>query len=114
MPEAEVALSGYRPVWLFALFDLPVKTQADRRDYVRFRNLLLDQGFCMLQYSVYARYCPSEEASTTHRRHIQAALPSDGQIRLLGVTDRQFEKMEVFFGKKRHNAEEPPAQLMLF
>lgn len=29
-------------------------------------------------------------------------------------TDRQFEKMEVFFGKKRKPVEDPPAQLMLF
>ena len=101
-------------MWLFAIFDLPVKTQANRREYTRFRKVLLREGFCMLQYSVYARYCRSEEATQAYRKHLEGCLPPQGQIRLLSVTDRQFGKMEVFFGKKRAATEDPPAQLMLF
>lgn len=101
-------------MWLFAMFDLPVETPAARQAYARFRKLLLSMGFSMLQYSVYARYCPSEEASAAYRSQVRAGLPDDGQVRLLAVTDRQFGKMEVFFGKKRKPAEDPPAQLMLF
>ena len=101
-------------MWLFAMFDLPVKTNADKRDYTRFRKALLTDGFHMLQYSVYARYCSGEEAAQAHRHHVNASLPPRGQVRLLAVTDRQFEKMEVYFGKKRKPAEEPPRQLMLF
>jgi len=48
------------------------------------------------------------------RRDVQKVLPPHGQVRLLGVTDRQFGKMEVFFGKKRAQTEDPPAQYMLF
>lgn len=68
----------------------------------------------MLQYSVYARYCNSEEASVAHRNHIHGVLPPYGQVRILSVTDAQFEKMEVFFGKKREKPENAPIQLMLF
>lgn len=101
-------------MWLFALFDLPVKEKDDRRQYTRFRKLLLRQGFTMLQYSVYARHCASQETNDVYRGRIKAALPPDGQVRLLGVTDRQFGKMDVFFGKKRKKVEDPPAQLELF
>ena len=114
MPERRFALSSYRPVWLFAMFDLPVKTQAQRRRYTQFRKLLLTDGFCRIQYSVYARYCPSEEAAVPHRDLIRIGLPDEGQVRLLGVTDRQFEKMENYVGKKRRTTEEAPRQLMLF
>ncbi len=114
MPETRVALSGYRPVWLFAMFDLPTVTKADKRRYVQFRNHLLNEGFGMLQYSVYARYCPSEDSSQAYRYRIRERLPPSGQVRLLAVTDRQFGKMEVFFGKKRTPTEDPPSQLMLF
>jgi CRISPR-associated protein Cas2 len=114
MPESSVALSGYRPVWLFAMFDLPVKTKAQRRRYAQFRKLLLGDGFCRMQFSVYARYCPSEEASAMHRSLVRAGLPDEGQVRILAVTDRQFGKMENFLGKKCTPTEEPPAQLMLF
>ncbi len=101
-------------MWLFAMFDLPVITAAARRDYIRFRNTLLKEGFDMLQFSVYARYFLNEEASEAHRTRIRKAVPPGGQVRLLGVTDKQFGKMEVYAGKKRQPTEQPPAQLMLF
>jgi len=96
------------------MFDLPVKSKAQRRRYARFRKLLLTDGFCMMQYSVYARYCPSEEAAQAHRELVRAGLSDEGQVRLLAVTDRQFGKMENFVGKRRRTTEEPPKQLMLF
>ncbi len=114
MPSRRRALSGYRPVWLFAMFDLPVKTRAQRRRYTRFRKLLLSDGFCRMQYSVYARYCPSDEAACAHRGVVKAGLPPEGQVRLLAVTDRQFGRMENFLGKRRTSTEEAPKQLMLF
>jgi len=114
MRETLADLSGYKPVWLFAMFDLPVDTKEARRRYARFRKLLLENGFSMLQFSVYARYCPSEDASDGYRKVIRARLPDDGQIRVLSVTDRQFGRMEVFNGKTRGDVEEPPRQLMLF
>jgi len=101
-------------MWLFAMFDLPVDTKAARRQYARFRKALLAEGFMMLQFSVYARYCRSEEAGRAYRTHVRAHLPPEGQVRLLAVTDRQFGKMEVFSGKKRAQVEPAPQQLMLF
>lgn len=106
--------SGYQAVWLFAMFDLPVKTRDERREYTQFRKALLKEGFAMLQFSVYARYCPSEEASAGYRRRVCGVLPPKGQVRLLAVTDVQFGKMENFFGAKRQPVEDAPVQLMLF
>jgi len=107
-------LSGYKGMWLFAAFDLPVGTRKARRAYTQFRKSLLREGFMMLQYSVYARYCPGEESSEATRRHVRLALPDEGRVRLVSITDRQFEKMEVFDGKTREKVEDPPAQFMLF
>jgi CRISPR-associated protein Cas2 len=100
-------------MWLFVMFDLPVEDTEARREYTRFRSRLLAQGFSMLQYSIYARYFPSEEASLAHRRRVRAALPPEGQVRLLSVTDRQFGKMEVFLARSREAPEKPPDQLVL-
>lgn len=101
-------------MWLFAMFDLPVTDKELRKRYARFRKDLLCEGFTMLQYSVYARHCPSEEAATTIRERVRACLPAHGQVRVMGVTDRQFGKMEVYFGKSRRKTEEPLLQFMLF
>ena len=114
MSDSTITLSGYRAMWLFAMFDLPVNSQAARRRYTRFRKGLLADGFSMLQFSVYARYCPDEESTKAFRRRIRAALPDAGQVRVLALTDRQYAKMEVYFGKKRQPVEDKPAQLMLF
>src|SRR5579872_1016317 len=99
-------LSAFRPMWLMAMFDLPVEEKEDRRNYARFRKALLKDGFMMLQYSVYARYIPSEEAAEAHRRIVRIAVPPLGQVRLIAVTDHQFEKMEVFYGRKPRKLEE--------
>jgi len=107
-------LSGFRAMWLLAMFDLPVETAENRRHYVRFRASLLKDGFMMLQYSVYARYLASEDAVDAHRRTVRTALPPLGQVRLMAVTDHQFAKMEVFYGRKAKKTEEPPAQMLLF
>ncbi|MGQ9505492.1 MAG: CRISPR-associated endonuclease Cas2 [Thermogutta sp.] len=101
-------------MWLFVLFDLPVDTRQARREYTRFRKLLLRMGFSQLQYSVYARPFPSEEAMAPEREIIRQHLPPGGAVRLLPVTDRQFGKMENYVGRSRQNNEKPPRQLMLF
>jgi len=114
MSQHNVSLSEYRGMWLFTLFDLPNATKDERRDYTRFRKHLLREGFAMLQYSVYARYFGCEDACDIHRKRIEAHLPPNGQVRLLAVTDMQFGKMQVFYGKSKHPTEEPPKQLLLF
>lgn len=101
-------------MWLFAMFDLPVVNAEARRRYTRFRTSLLKEGFSMLQFSVYARYCASEEKNDLLRQRLRRQLPSDGEVRLLSVTDRQFGKMDVFVGKKQCETEKKPEQLMLF
>ena len=109
-----MAISQYRVMWMFVMFDLPVETKEDRRQYVRFRNQLLTKGFAMLQFSVYAKHISNEEAAQPLKKHLKASLPSRGQVRIMAVTDHQFSKTEVYFGKKRRRVEDPPLQISLF
>lgn len=113
MPRSELP-SGYKIMWLFVFFDLPMDNRKARRDYTRFRKHLLELGFMQLQYSVYARPFPSEEAMQPYRQAIREHLPPLGEVRLLPVTDRQFGKMENYVGKVRQEVEKAPRQLMLF
>ncbi len=101
-------------MWLVTMFDLPTTTEVDRKNYTRFRKFLLDQGFLMLQYSVYGRHCPSDENAAVHASRIRAHLPPDGEVRILQVTEKQFERMQVFWGKMRRPVEKPSEQLTLF
>jgi CRISPR-associated protein Cas2 len=106
--------SPYRAMWLFAMFDLPVKTKKQRRRYTEFRKGLLKEGFFMMQYSVYARFCESEDSAKGHRFRVKNLLPPEGQIRLVSITDVQFGKMMVYNGKREKEPEKKPEQLILF
>ena len=109
-----MAVSGYRFMWLVVMFDLPVDTAKARRAYVQFRKALLRDGFEKMQFSVYIRHSTSEENAAVHVQRTEMAVPDDGEVRILLVTDKQFERMRVFFGKRRRLPEKPPTQLAFF
>ena len=114
MTECPSPPSKYRSMWLFTMFDLPVDSKRARKRYARFRKALLRAGFTKLQYSVYARFFASEEASEAYRRNLRLGVPPEGQVRFLSVTDRQFSKMDVVQGGTETEPEKPPRQVELF
>ena len=96
------------------MFDLPTDTKAARRSYTQFRKNLIKDGFTLMQYSVYIRHCASEENAKVHIQRIEQMIPPQGEIRIVTITDKQFERMRVFWGKKRKKPEPPLQQLELF
>ena len=94
-------------MWLFVMFDLPVDTKAARRAYAQFRKFLLKDGFTQVQYSVYARVCASEENMRVHSRRVEYRVPDDGEVRLICITDKQFERQQIFWGKFASNPRRP-------
>ena len=101
-------------MWVLAMFDLPTDTKQARRRYTQFRKHLLQDGFTMMQYSVYIRHCASDENAQAHVRRVEREVPPDGEVRILTITDKQFERMRIFWGKQRKVPECPPQQLVLF
>ena len=51
----------YRIMRLMVMFDLPTDTSQQRKQYRQFRKKLLNEGFIMIQYSVYVRVCTTEK-----------------------------------------------------
>jgi CRISPR-associated protein Cas2 len=95
-------------------FDLPADTKKARRAYARFRKGLLKDGFTMMQYSVYIRHCASDENAAVPTGRVERMVPDDGEVRVITITDKQFERMRVFWGKRHQPPEKPHAQLELF
>lgn len=50
----------YRVMRLMIMFDLPVLTSENRRNYRKFRKALINEGFLMMQYSIYVRVCSTK------------------------------------------------------
>lgn len=102
-----------RILWLFVFFDLPVGTKAQRRAATRFRNFLKDDGYVMLQYSVYARVCRGEDAVDKHVGRVCKNLPASGSVRTLQVTERQYARMRLLLGEASKTEKIAPTQLLL-
>lgn len=84
---------------ILVFFDLPVMTKSQKKMYRHFRQFLLQDGYTMIQYSVYCRLCNGQDAVNKHIKRIQTALPPKGSIRLLQVTEKQYSKMKFLVGK---------------
>ena len=108
------ALSGYRIVWVFVLFDLPVGTRKERKAATKFRHSLLDLGFEMSQYSVYLKFTSGKEQAEALARQVERAMPSSGKVHLVQITDKQYENIRTYRGRKRERSPRNPAQLALF
>ncbi len=95
------------------MFDLPVKEKSERKAATEFRNFLLDQGFHMAQFSVYYRLVNGRDAQLALEKKIANAVPPKGSVHVLTVTDKQYENIKTYQGRR---AEKPknPDQLALF
>lgn len=109
-----MSFGGLNSMWVVVLFDLPTDTAEERKNYSHFRKFLLDDGFVMMQYSVYMRHCSSDENAVVHTHRVKANLPAEGEVRIIKITDKQFGRIEVFYGARTKPIEKAPEQLSLF
>ncbi|MED3641848.1 CRISPR-associated endonuclease Cas2 [Caldifermentibacillus hisashii] len=81
-------------------FDLPMNTKEERRIYYKFRKFLVSNGFVMLQFSVYVKIFPNRISLFQYIEGLKRNLPSKGNIRIMAVTEKQYEKMLLLVGGK--------------
>ena len=79
---------------MFVFFDLPVKTKSQRKVANNFRKYLISDGYVMLQLSVYTRICNGPDAVEKFEKRLKGNLPSEGNVKLLVVTEKQYAKMK--------------------
>ena len=60
---------------MLVFFDLPVVTRAERRAYTVFRRFLLNDGYDMIQFSIYGRILNGNDAETKHMKRLVDNLP---------------------------------------
>jgi len=90
--------SPFRMGWILAMFDLPVMSDRERKAASRFRHDLLDNGYLMIQFSVYARPCVSYEHMDSHIARIKGCIPEAGNVRLMFMTDEQWKRSHTVIG----------------
>lgn len=88
------------------MFDMPTITIEDRKNYSKFRDNLIDDGFIMIQYSIYVRICKNQDDITKHINRVKMFTPEKENIRLLQVTEKQYEQMIMLRGIKNDDEKE--------
>lgn len=78
------------------MYDLPTESSENINHYNQFRKKLLSDGYLMMQYSVYTRFCRNNAAVHKHVKRLEKSLPKKGHIRLLVITDNQYNKMKIY------------------
>ncbi len=106
--------SQYRVMWILVFFDLPTDTKKERKAAAKFRKDLMGDGFTMFQFSIYIRHCASRENMEVHMKRVRALLPEYGKVGILGITDKQFAEIQLFYGLKETAPSTPGQQLELF
>ena len=83
---------------LMVFFDLPTKTDLDKKAYTMFRRQLLKNGFSMIQFSVYSRLCCNPENADKYLNKISKFIPKQGHIRAMTITDKQYHNTKIMLG----------------
>ena len=93
-------MSGFRFMRIIVFFDLPVETNEDRRNYSKFRKVLIRNGFIMMQESVYSKLMTSPSVENSVNTLIQNNKPPRGLVQSLVVTEHQYNKMKYVVGQR--------------
>lgn len=106
-------LNRYELMWMLIFFDLPVIEKEERKAAADFRNFLLDNGFSMVQYSIYTRLFSGKDACEKYYSLIRDNLPKEGKVDILLITDKQYGNIVSYnSGQKRRKKQEE--QFLLF
>ena len=81
------------------MFDLPVESSEDRRQYRKFRKFLIKSGFMMLQESVYSKLALNQSIADSILSSVKKNKPPAGRVQMLTVTEKQYQKMEMVVGE---------------
>lgn len=101
-------------MWMVVLFDLPVGTPEERHFATKFRNTLLDEGFLMSQFSVYAKPTLGRDKNEALLKRIRNAIPAYGKVHIMSFTDKQYAGILTFYGTKQDMMPKTPSQFDLF
>lgn len=117
MRNINSAISGYRKMVLFVMFDMPTETKKDLEKYRKFRKKLFELGFIMFQYSIYIRFCRSLVVAQKYEKKVELSAPINGSIRILKITESQYQNMKIienYHEKPEEKVKEQAQSVMVF
>ncbi len=95
------------------MFDLPMDTAEQRRNYSRFRRELIKNGFMMLQESVYTRILLTQSMQKSVYQLVRKIKPAEGLVQMLTITEKQFSHMEYVVGESKSDVIDSDERLVI-
>ncbi len=98
---------------VIVFFDLPTATTSDRREYAKFRRRLIKNGFMMVQESVYSKLALNSTQVSQIVGEVSKIRPEKGLVQILTVTEKQYSKMTLLFGKSSSDVIDSDERLLV-
>ena len=98
---------------ILVFFDLPTETAKDRKIYSKFRKFLINEGFIMLQESVYAKLTLNNSITNSVKDKIYKNKPPHGIVQMLVITEKQFSTIEYVVGNKNNDTLDSTERLII-
>lgn len=90
----------FRFMRIIIFFDLPTETAKDRKIYSKFRKMLINEGFIMMQESVYSKIALNQSIANSIKEKIRKNKPPHGLVQMLEITEKQYSGIEYIVGSK--------------
>lgn len=89
-------------VRILLMYDLPMSSSFDQRNYNRFHNMITRKGYDMINFSVYVKTCKNMFECNKQISLIKRTAPQYGNIRILKLTNKQYEQMMIIRGEQTY------------
>ena len=98
---------------MLVFFDLPSVTNEEKKEYRHFRKMLIENGFYMLQESVYCKLLLNGSSERSVAEIVRRNRPPHGYVQMLTVTEKQFAKMEYIVGESKSDVIDSDERLVI-
>lgn len=83
---------------ILILFDVPVGSRSERKEYTLFRKNLIREGYVRLQKSVYVKLLRNEKSLRGEMESVKGYLPETGEVTVIPLPMGVFRGMETLLG----------------
>lgn len=78
----------------------PTEKWGTKTEYTKLRKFLHKDGYIRIASEVFMRVVPNRKASEKHYRRIEEYAPKTGTVRLLRLTEKQYNNIYMVSGEK--------------
>ena len=78
----------------------PTNQRGTKTEYTKFRKFLVSDGYVLIGPELFMRVTTNRKGAEKHLRRLNDVHPTTGTIRVLKLTEKQYEKIWYLTGEK--------------